>query len=67
MLIYICYRYVCCVAKGNINGQGNSSVLNANKECSKATLQVSAKGLAFVEFNIDDFVAKYYLVSQQTS
>ena len=26
-------------------------VLNANKECSKATLQVSAKGLAFVEFN----------------
>ena len=42
-------------------------VLSANKECSKATLNVSAKGLAFVEFKIDDFVAKYYLVSQQTS
>ena len=42
-------------------------VLSANKECSKATLNVSAKGLAHVEFKIDDFVAKYYLVSQQTS
>ena len=42
-------------------------VLSANKECSKATLNVSSKGLAFVEFKIDDFVAKYYLVSQQTS
>ncbi len=40
-------------------------VLNANKECSKAVLQVSASGLAHIEFKIDDFSVKYYLVSQQ--
>ena len=40
-------------------------VLNANKECSKAVLQVSSSGLAHIEFNIDDFSVKYYLVSQQ--
>ena len=40
-------------------------VLNANKECSKAVLQISDKGLAHIEFNVDDFSVKYYLVSQQ--
>jgi len=40
-------------------------VLNANKECSKAVLQVSSGGLAHIEFKIDDFNVKYYLVSQQ--
>ena len=40
-------------------------VLNANKECSKAVLQISDKGLAHIEFKIDDFNVKYYLVSQQ--
>ena len=40
-------------------------LLNANKECSKATLQISNKGLAYIEFNIDDFNVKYWLVSQQ--
>ena len=40
-------------------------VLNANKECSKAVLQVSSGGLAHIEFKIDDFSVKYYLVSQQ--
>ena len=42
-------------------------VLSANKECSKAELQISNKGLAHVEFKVDDFVAKYWLVSQQAS
>jgi len=42
-----------------------SQVLSANKECSKATLQIADKGLAFIEFKVDDFVAKYWLVSQQ--
>ena len=42
-------------------------VLSANKECSKAELQISDKGLAHVEFKVDDFVAKYWLVSQQAS
>ena len=41
-------------------------LLNANKECSKATLQISDKGLAHIEFNVDDFNVKYWLVSQQT-
>ena len=40
-------------------------VLNANKECSQATLQISDKGLAHIEFNVDDFNVKYWLVSQQ--
>ena len=40
-------------------------LLNANKECSKAVLQVSSSGLAHIEFRIDDFNVKYYLVSQQ--
>ena len=42
-------------------------VLSANKECSKAELQISKQGLAHVEFKVDDFVAKYWLVSQQAS
>ena len=42
-----------------------SQVLSANKECSKAELQISDKGLAFIEFNVDDFNVKYWLVSQQ--
>jgi len=40
-------------------------LLNVNKECSKATLQISDKGLAHIEFNVDDFNVKYWLVSQQ--
>jgi hypothetical protein len=40
-------------------------LLSANKECSKATLQISDKGLAHIEFNVDDFNVKYWLVSQQ--
>ena len=40
-------------------------VLSSNKECSKAELQISDKGLAHVEFKVDDFVAKYWLVAQQ--
>ena len=42
-------------------------VLNANKECSKCELQISKQGLAHVEFKVDDFVAKYWLVAQQAS
>ena len=40
-------------------------VLSSNKECSKAELQISKQGLAHVEFKVDDFVAKYWLVAQQ--
>ena len=40
-------------------------VLSANKECSIAALPISKQGLAHVEFKVDDFVAKYWLVAQQ--
>ena len=40
-------------------------VLSANKECSKAELQIAKTGLAYIEFKVDDFVAKYWLVAQQ--
>ena len=42
-------------------------LLNANKECSHATLRISNKGLAYIEFNVDDFNVKYWLVAQQGS
>jgi len=37
-------------------------ILTANKEATSAKLKVSADGLAHIEFQIDDFVCKYYLV-----
>jgi hypothetical protein len=49
------------------NAELFKEVLSANKECSKATLQISEKGLAHIEFNVDDFNVKYWLVSQQTN
>ena len=49
------------------NAELFKEVLSANKECSKATLQISEKGLAHIEFNVDDFNVKYWLVSQQVN
>ena len=37
-------------------------ILTANKEATSAKLSVSTDGLSNVEFQIDDFVCKYYLV-----
>ena len=37
-------------------------ILTANKEATAAKLKVSTDGLAHIEFQIDDFVCKYYLV-----
>ncbi len=37
-------------------------ILTANKEATSAKLNVSIDGLSHVEFQIDDFVCKYYLV-----
>ena len=42
-------------------------ILTANKEATSVVLKVSTQGLAHVEFKIDDFTAKYYLVEQQLS
>jgi hypothetical protein len=40
-------------------------ILTANKEATSAKLKVSVDGLAHVEFIIDEFVCKYYLVEIQ--
>ena len=40
-------------------------ILTANKEATAAKLKVSVDGLAHVEFIIDEFVCKYYLVEIQ--
>lgn len=37
-------------------------ILTANKEATSAKLKISVDGLVYVEFQIDDFVCKYYLV-----
>ena len=42
-----------------------SNILNANKECQKAVLKVSAQGIATISFNIDDYNSQYYLVATQ--
>ena len=50
----------------NFNANLFKEVLSANKECSKAELQISNQGLAYVEFKVDDFNVKYWLVQQAT-
>ena len=40
-------------------------VLNANKECESATLEVSENGLAKINFSVDDYDVTYYLVAVQ--
>lgn len=37
-------------------------ILTANKEATSAKLKISVDGLVYVEFQIDDFICKYYLV-----
>jgi hypothetical protein len=37
-------------------------ILVANKEIKTGTLEVSSKGIAMVKFNMNDYVATYYLV-----
>lgn len=40
-------------------------ILTANKEATSVILKVSTQGISHVEFKIDDFNAKYFLVEQQ--
>jgi hypothetical protein len=42
-------------------------ILTANKEATSVILKVSTQGISHVEFKIDDFTAKYFLVEQQLS
>lgn len=40
-------------------------ILNANKECENATLEISEQGLARIKFDVDEYSATYYLVAVQ--
>jgi hypothetical protein len=40
-------------------------ILLANRECKSALFRVSSKGLAHIAFNIDEYVAEYYLTAAQ--
>ena len=40
-------------------------ILLANRECKSASFRVSSKGLAHIAFNIDEYVAEYYLTAAQ--
>jgi hypothetical protein len=40
-------------------------ILNANRECTTAVLEVSSEGLARINFKVDDFDAVYYMVANQ--
>lgn len=40
-------------------------ILTANKEATSVVLKVSTQGISHVEFKIDDFNARYFLVEQQ--
>ena len=51
----------------NISFNANlfKDVLEANKECESAVLEVSSEGLARITFNINDYESTYYLVAVQ--
>ncbi len=36
-------------------------ILLANRECRSASFKISSKGLAYIAFNIDNYIAEYYL------
>ena len=39
-------------------------ILQSNRECSNAVLQISNEGLAKIKFNVDDFAAEYFMVAK---
>ena len=51
----------------NISFNANlfKDVLEANKECESAVLEVSSEGLARITFNVGDYESTYYLVAVQ--
>ena len=51
----------------NISFNANlfKDVLEANKECEAAVLEVSSEGLARITFNVSDYESTYYLVAVQ--
>lgn len=49
----------------NFSSMFLKEILTANSEVETATLNVSEKGIAVVEFETEDFSARYYLVAKQ--
>ena len=49
----------------SFNANMFASILNANKDCESATLEVSSAGLSRIQFSIDNYDSEYYLVSTQ--
>jgi len=53
------------IDKVSFNANLFKDVLVANKECETATLEVSEKGLAKINFKVDQYDVTYYLVAVQ--
>ena len=49
----------------SFNANMFASILNANKDCEKATLEVSSAGLSRIKFSVDNYDSEYFLVSTQ--
>ena len=49
----------------SFNAELFKEILNANKECTAAVLEVSSEGLARINFKVDEFDAVYYMVANQ--
>ena len=49
----------------SFNANMFASILNANKDCESATLEVSSQGLSRIKFSIDNYDSEYFLVSTQ--
>ena len=49
----------------SFNANMFASILNANKDCESATLEVSSAGLSRIKFAIDNYDSEYFLVSTQ--
>ena len=47
----------------SFNADYFKEVLDANKECESATLEISCEGLAKISFKVDDFSTTYWLVA----
>ena len=54
------------IEKVSFNANLFKDVLVANKECETATLEVSEKGLAKINFKVDQYDVTYYLVAVQS-
>ena len=49
----------------SFNANMFASILQSNKDCESATLEVSSQGLSRIKFSIDNYDSEYFLVSTQ--